>query len=70
MGLRPGVGHENGTSVLLRSGYRGSTLRGCFGDPIPALLPWSTSVSVGLEGVPWERGMWIVACEHASETSV
>jgi len=52
MGLRPGVRDENGALVLLRSGYRGSTLRGCFGDPIPALLPWSTSVERGAGGRP------------------
>ena len=69
-------GDENRVPVRLgawlRSPRSGLTLEGCFGDPVPPCCRGARLESVGLEGVPVAvaRGMWIVACEHASETSV
>jgi hypothetical protein len=47
VGLRPVVGDENHALVRpatwLRSRWCGPTLKGCFGDPRPALLSVNTS---------------------------
>jgi len=60
-----------GLGAWLRLPWSGSTLKGCFGDPVPPCCRGARLKSVGLEGIPLAvvRGRWIVASEHASETS-